>query len=305
MIGTTAAIIGASVISAGASYAASSANAKAGKNAAAQNAAALTDAAHTNADTIEKNRVANEALVREQQGQNAQLYGDASAANNVAIDTLQNQGEGLFNPFIGRGNDAGSAINKLLGIGGDANTQSRAFQDWTDSVGYKFQLQSGSDAINSNKATAGLLKSGGTLKAQTEFGQKTGSTFFQTYLGNLQTQQSTGLSAANSLSNVYGNVASLRTANNTNTANGLAGNNTSSVNALVSGNTSATNGLVANTANLTNGLVANNNNALASTTASNTAAANNVSNLAGNALSAYGYSQGATSYNPAKAKAAQ
>lgn len=356
-------IAGAAVVGAGASLAAASTNAGAASDAAATNAAAITSNQAANTQLIDAQQAANTNTYDQAQTQaNGDLTGGAAAANdilrgyNVAnqgdltqalnsqvgaansantanqanADTLSSQGQGLFQGTVDRGNAAGTDINALLGIGGDATAQTAAFNNWLGSTGYNFTLQQGENAASSNAATAGLLNSGGTLKALDTYGQNTAQTYFGNYLTQLQGQQSTGLSAANSLSGVYTNVANLKNTSNTNTANtlstdygnygnGLVANNNNTAGALANvatgtgtglanvatgtasnlanSNTSATNNLVSGNTAATGALVSNTNNALSATTSSNNAAANSISGLAGNLAGSYGLNQGLSSYS--------
>lgn len=93
-------------------------------------------------------------------------------------------------------------------------TAQSAFDQYENSTGHQFRLQTGSNAIASNKATSGLLKSGSALKALTQYGQDLGTQDFQGYLGNLQTQQGAGLSGANALAGVGTNYVNQVTGNN-------------------------------------------------------------------------------------------
>lgn len=189
---------------------------------------------------------------------NAKAAKQTAATNAATIDKTQTANTELFKPYVDRGNAAGDAINKFLGLNG-TTAQDKAFDTYKDSTGYKFQLQSGTDAIASNKAASGLLKSGATLKALNKYGQDVASTYTQNYLANLGNQQTAGLSAAS------GNASS-----NSNAA-GMSVNNS--------------------------------NNALANQTQSTTDKANALTNLLGNAVSAYSYGKGQSSYGTASSSA--
>lgn len=95
-----------------------------------------------------------------------------------------------------------------------------AFDQYQNSTGHQFRLQSGSDAISSNRATSGLLKSGSTLKALTKYGQDVGTGDFNNYLSQLSGQQSAGLGSTNSLIGV-----------GSGTVNGMMGQNDSAASA--------------------------------------------------------------------------
>jgi hypothetical protein len=132
----------------------------------------------------------------------------ASSAANKRLAAADAKNRELLNPFVQRGNTAGGNLNALLGIGGDPAAAEKAFGQYKDSTGYDFTLQSGADAINTNKAVSGLLQSGSTLKANQQFGQNLGRQFFGDYLGYLGNQQATGVNAANGLAAQGTNIAS-------------------------------------------------------------------------------------------------
>jgi hypothetical protein len=110
-----------------------------------------------------------------------------------------------------------------LGLGGDAKAQQAAFDTWKNSTGFDFQLQTGADAVASNKATQGLLRSGSAAKSLTKFGQDLGSTYFGNYLNALSGQQQVGLTATGAMAG-----------NNTGAANALTGIYTGQGSALAS-----------------------------------------------------------------------
>jgi hypothetical protein len=89
--------------------------------------------------------------------------------------------------YINRGNSAGNAQADLLGLNGAAGSDaaSPAYQNYLNSTGYKFQLKSGQDAIGGSAASRGILNSGSTAKALTQYGQNLASTGFDNYLGHL------------------------------------------------------------------------------------------------------------------------
>lgn len=88
------------------------------------------------------------------------------------------------------------------GQGGQA-----AFQNYLDSAGYKTQLNSGIDALNSNAAARGMLKSGATLKATQRFGSGLGQQYFNNYIGQLMNTANMGLSADQTLAGAYTGAA--------------------------------------------------------------------------------------------------
>jgi hypothetical protein len=89
-----------------------------------------------------------------------------------------------------------------------------AFQNYLDSTGYNFQLGQGVNAVNQSAAARGLLHSGATLKALTNYGQNMGKSYFSQYLNQLSGQQDTGLRAGAALAGVGEGYAGAVGANN-------------------------------------------------------------------------------------------
>lgn len=110
-----------------------------------------------------------------------------SNSGNNAFPWVQS----TFGPGSGSAFTAGtSGIQGLLGLGGG---DPQAFQKYRNSDGYNFMLDSGSRAITGNMAAKGLLHSGATAKALTQFGQNLGSTQLQSYIGNMSDLAKLGL----------------------------------------------------------------------------------------------------------------
>lgn len=112
-----------------------------------------------------------------------------SQSGNYAYDALSS----AYKPTIQQGVDAGSALSALLGLGGDASAQQAAFQRFLDGSGYQFALDQGNRAITGTAAGRGLLRSGATARALSDYGQKTGMSFFNEYLNRLSQQQAAGI----------------------------------------------------------------------------------------------------------------
>lgn len=146
----------------------------------------------------------------------------AAAANNALEQEIYNSNKGELQPYITRGNAAGSAEAALLGIGGNPAAAKKAFGDYLGSTGYNFQVNQGVDAITGNRAANGTLDSGGTLKSVNAYGQNVASTYFQNYLSNLSGVAGSGLSGAAALAGVGENYAGQVSANNNNAANTAA-----------------------------------------------------------------------------------
>jgi len=233
---------------------------------------------------------------------------DTAAQNNALQERIYGQNRDILNPYVQRGNEAGSAINALLGISGtgqapaapitqgsgwggamtaidqpppadypgfpyaahmslagerdaggldmgqmpmqrpamamssptmqgDATVQGarvapvtdpnaayqNAFQNYLNSTGYQFQVDQGNRAITQNRAAAGALNSGATLKALQTYGQNTATGFFKDYLGLLAGQQDTGFRGAAAVAGVGTGYADRTSTNNNNAANAQMG----------------------------------------------------------------------------------
>jgi hypothetical protein len=107
----------------------------------------------------------------------------SESGNNAYPFIMQNygtSGAGAFNGGL-------SALEGLLGIGGDPAASKAAVDQFWKSTGGDFLLNQGVDAINSNMYARGLGKSGAAMKGLEEFRQGLASTklndLIQNYLG--------------------------------------------------------------------------------------------------------------------------
>jgi len=99
---------------------------------------------------------------------------------------------------VGDTGGAASAIQALLGNGGTA-AQQAGFNNYKNSSGYNFDLQQGENAITGSAAAKGLLNSGSTLKALSNYGQNTANNFLQQYIQNQSGLAGLGIQANNSI----------------------------------------------------------------------------------------------------------
>jgi hypothetical protein len=162
----------------------------------------------------------------------AQATRDAAAQNNALQSQIYSSNKETLNPYVQTGNAASSAINKLLGLSGDSSEQQAAFDTWKNATGYQSALKQGQNSVTAALGAKGLTDSGAALKALTQYGQDYADSKFQTYLGNLQTQQATGLSGASALAGVGQNYANATSANNTAAANATGNAALSSANTI-------------------------------------------------------------------------
>jgi len=140
-------------------------------------------------------------------GSNASGQASKRARREVETGIKRVEDNTNFKGYSRGGANAFNQSQNLLGVGdGSPEAQAAArggFQNYLNSAGYKTQLDSGIDALNSNAAARGMLKSGATLKATQRFGAGLGQQYFNNYIGQLNQQAGYGMQADQNLSNVY------------------------------------------------------------------------------------------------------
>lgn len=145
----------------------------------------------------------------------------AMKKGNALMTDMFQQGKELLMPFASGGQGAFSAMGNMLGLGG-TEAQDAGFKNFMNSTGTKFMLDTGSKAITGSAAAKGLLNSGATAKALTEFGQNLASTKSQQYFGNLAGMAGMGANAAGNVAQsgnaMAGNIAQNRMQNASNMA---------------------------------------------------------------------------------------
>lgn len=183
--------------------------------------------------------------------QNAQL---AAKTAMTGFNYLTNQGQGSPEAWqaeqnyintgqaaLPRTDAANSSVAQLLGTQPVGEGTKNAFNNYLGSTGYNFQLQQGINAINSSTAAKGLLQSGGTAKALSQYGQNLASTTFGNYLNQL-----TSSAASNQNQGAIGQAA-LASIGGAGSQGGAAGaaalsqGGTNASNALMSGGLAAAN----------------------------------------------------------------
>ena len=143
----------------------------------------------------------NEAAKQSMTGFNYLTSGAGSKAASTLIDngTTASNGQTATQ----------GAIAGLLGQGPNSAANQAAFNNYLGSTGYQFQLGQGTQAIDSNAASRGLLQSGANAKALAGYGQNLASTTFNNYLSQLgglnAAQGQTAALGENMLSNIGSN----------------------------------------------------------------------------------------------------
>lgn len=99
-------------------------------------------------------------------------------SGNYFKDDLKN----AFMPTTESTGMASTALGKLLGLSGD---RSQALQDFRNTPGYQFNLESGSNAIGGQFANRGVFDSGATRKALMKFGSGLADNTQNSYIQNL------------------------------------------------------------------------------------------------------------------------
>ncbi len=121
--------------------------------------------------------------------------GQAQKADLTGFNYLSNSPIGKT--YLPAGAQAIGQESALLG-GGTPQAQQQAagaFQNYLGSTGYNFQMQQGQQAVAGSAAAKGILNSGSTAKALTQYGQGLAGGAFQNYLGNLNQVAGQGLAA--------------------------------------------------------------------------------------------------------------
>lgn len=151
---------------------------------------------------------------------------NAAKKNNTVISQLRNTGNKIintgegksagainqaiagYNPYVAAGKNATNTLSNALGLNGAAgNTAAQgAFQA---GPGYQFALDQGSQAALRGASAAGMLNSGNTLTALTQFGQGLANQEYGGWLDRLSGLSGQGLQAVGGQANGYGGLASL------------------------------------------------------------------------------------------------
>lgn len=126
------------------------------------------------------------------------LLGGKSAKSNDLTGYNYLAGKNGVQSYVNNGKQANTAQADLLGLNGAAGSDrtAPAFKNYLDSTGYQFQMDQGTRAITGNAASRGLLGSGGTAKALTNYGQGIAAQHFDNYLSQLGGQSNQGLTAS-------------------------------------------------------------------------------------------------------------
>lgn len=132
---------------------------------------------------------------------------------NVIINDGQNESVGALNkavdaysPYAQTGQAANSMYGNALGLNGAAGNAAAtgAFQA---GPGYDFALKQGEQSALRGASAAGMLNSGNTLAALTQYGQGTANKEYGSWLDRLAGQSAQGLQAASGQASGYGTIS--------------------------------------------------------------------------------------------------
>lgn len=164
---------------------------------------------------------AGSAIAQGAAGASAAKSAKQAADKNLAFNNkVYGDAQGNLQPTIGQGQQAGSALAGLLGIGGDPAASARAFDNFRNSTNYNFLFNQGTNATKT--ANAPSFNSGATAKALINYGQGMAGNALSGYENMLAGQQGLGAQSALGLAGVGTNIAGQNAAAN-NSAAGAAG----------------------------------------------------------------------------------
>lgn len=147
--------------------------------------------------------------------QNKGVLGDLRFAGNNIINTGEQKSEGAINsaisgyqPWVDSGKSANSMYSNAIGLNG-AEGNAAATGAFQAGPGYQFQLDQGTQAALRGASAAGMLNSGNTLTALSQYGQGLANQEYGSWLDRLSGASSQGLQAAGGQATGYGGLANL------------------------------------------------------------------------------------------------
>ena len=146
-----------------------------------------------------------QAAAQAQQQGYQQGYGQLSQLLGMGNQTLaQNYGQAIqpFQQLLGQVQPGVSQLGNALGLGGAAGN-AQALQGFQNNPGYQFQLQQGTQNVDRNQAAAGMLGSGNTDAAISNYTTGLANQSWQQYLQNLQPYLGAAQNAATGAGNLF------------------------------------------------------------------------------------------------------
>ena len=146
-----------------------------------------------------------QAAAQAQQQGYQQGYGQLSQLLGMGNQTLaQNYGQAIqpFQQLLGQTQPGVSQLGNALGLGGAAGN-AQALQGFQNNPGYQFQLQQGTQNVDRNQAAAGMLGSGNTDAAVSNYTTGLANQSWNQYLQNLQPYLGAAQNAATGAGNLF------------------------------------------------------------------------------------------------------
>jgi len=140
-----------------------------------------------------------------------------STSNNQAYPMLS----GALGGQVTNGTNASNLLSGLFG-GQGQDAANKAFDTFRNSTGYQFGMDQGSQAVTQNAATKGLLNSGSTAKALTDYGQNYANSQYQNFVNPLMQLVGSGNQAAGVIANA-GQQSNSSSTSKSSSNNGLGG----------------------------------------------------------------------------------
>ena len=132
-------------------------------------------------------------------------YNNLSQLLGLGNQTLaSNYGQALqpFQQLYGQTQQGVGQLGNALGLGGAAGNQA-ATQAFQNNPGYQFQLQQGTQNVDRNQAAAGMLGSGNTDAAVSNYTTGLANQSWNQYLQNLQPYLGAAQGAAGGIGNLF------------------------------------------------------------------------------------------------------
>jgi hypothetical protein len=142
------------------------------------------------------------------------LFALRATGNNIIADGEQkslgalNQSIDAYQPWVDSGNNARGMYDNALGLNG-ADGNAAATGAFQTGPGYQFALDQGNQAALRGASAAGMLNSGNTLTALSQYGQGLANQEYGGWLDRLSGVSGQGLQAAGGQAQGYGNIANL------------------------------------------------------------------------------------------------
>jgi hypothetical protein len=162
-------------------------------------------------------------------GASAYSANKAAGAQKDAANQASNTQMGMFNqiqaneqPYLSAGQGALSQLQSIYGLGGKGPNAGQIMKTLQGLPGYQFQMQQGTQAVDRSAAARGLLNSGATGKALTQYGQGLASNYLGNYVNGLAGIAGMGQASAGQQAQVGMNTANQIGANQMSAGNAAA-----------------------------------------------------------------------------------